>query len=97
MVTMLAKPGGKLLGRQALSGRVQQDNVVRSVHPCQQFLTLQACQSAFGSLRLHGLHLTQGQLAKVIQPFPVVFDETLQMNIPSFANPQKRNLHSTNP
>jgi hypothetical protein len=94
---MPAKPLGKLLSRQASSGGLQQDNVVRGVNPRQQFLALQDRQSAFGSLRLHRLHLSQGQLAKVFQSFPVVFDETLQMNIPSLANPQKGNLHSTNP
>ena len=87
LVSMFGKPGGKPLGRQTFSGGVQQDNVVQGVNPRQQFLALQDCQSAFGSLRLHRLNLTQGQLAKMLQSGPIVFDETLQMNISSLANP----------
>ena len=87
LVSMLAYPAGKLLGRQTFSAGVQQDNVVRGVNLCQQLLALQDCQSAFGSLRLHRLNLTQGQLAKMLQASPIVFDEILQMNIPRLANP----------
>src|SRR6185503_8945722 len=40
LVSMLAKPGGELLGCQALPGGVQQDNVVRGVNPCEQLFAL---------------------------------------------------------
>src|SRR5438093_860620 len=79
LLTMFAKPSRKLLGGQAPSSRVQQDKVVGGVNRCQQFLALRDCQTAFGSLRLYGLHFTQGQFAKVPQARRVVLNETFQM------------------
>jgi hypothetical protein len=51
LVTVSAKPRGKRLGRETLSSRLQQHNVVRDVNPCQQFFAFQHCQSAIGNVR----------------------------------------------